>query len=391
VASVPVIELPGSLARALGAGHPWVYRDHVPRGFDAPPGTWVRVRSGPISVVALWDPASPIALRVYSRGDVPDAAWVAARVRAALELRRVTGVTARASAYRFIAGEGDGLPGITADRYAGFVVVTADSPALAPLVPWVADALRAADSLSGVVRKVRGAEADERIELLSGRLPPRDLVIEENGVRFRANLFAGQKTGLFLDQRDNRSYVESIASGRRVLNLFGYTGGFSVYAARGGATSVVTVDVAEGAIADARENFRLNGFDPEAAEFHATDAFEYLAAARERRERFGVVVCDPPSFARSKAHRDRAVQAYVKLHAAGLAVTAPDGLYAASSCTTQVSVEAFHGALAAAAQKARVTVQVVHDAGHPADHPILPGHLEGRYLKFVVLRVQPQV
>lgn len=390
VSAVPVIELPGSLARALGAGHPWVYRDHVPRGFDAPAGAWVRVRAGPVSVVALWDPASPIALRVFSRADVPDAAWITARVREAFELRRRMGVTARASAYRFLAGEGDGLPGITADRYGAFVVVTADSPALLGLVPKVADALRASDDLAGVVRKVRGAEADERLELLSGRLPPRDLVVEENGVRFRANLFAGQKTGLFLDQRDNRSYVESIASGRRVLNLFGYTGGFSVYAARGGAASVATVDVAEGAIADARENFRLNGFDPEQSEFHAVDAFEYLARARERRERFGVVVCDPPSFARSRAHRDRAVQAYVKLHAAGLAVTEHDGLYAASSCSTQVSVEAFHGALAAAAQKARVSVQIVHDAGHPPDHPILPGHPEGRYLKFVALRVRQQ-
>jgi 23S rRNA (cytosine1962-C5)-methyltransferase len=241
------------------------------------------------------------------------------------------------------------------------------------------------------VRKVRGEAEGARLELLSGRLPPRDLIVEENGIRFRANLFAGQKTGLFLDQRVNRHYVESVSNGRRVLNLFGYTGGFSVYAARGGATSVTTVDVAEAAIADARENFRLNGLDAEGSDFLAVDAFEYLAKARERKERFGVVVSDPPSFARSRAHRDKAIQAYVKLHAAGLAITENDGLYAASSCTTQVSVEAFHGALAQAAQKARVRVQIVHDAGHAADHPILPGHPEGRYLKFVVLRVSPQV
>jgi 23S rRNA (cytosine1962-C5)-methyltransferase len=388
--SAPVVELPASLARALGAGHPWVYRDHVPRGFTAPSGSWVRIRSGPITAVALWDADSPLALRIYSRGDIPDAAWTAARVRSALELRRLTGVTARTSAYRWIGGEGDGLPGITADRYGSFVVVTADSPALAGIVPWVTAALNEADDLAGVVRRVRGAEADDRLELLSGRLPPRELVVEENGIRFRANLFSGQKTGLFLDQRDNRHYIESVASGRRVLNLFGYTGGFSLYAARGGATSVTTVDIAEAAIADARENFTLNGFDPDASEFFANDVFEYLTAARERRQRFGVVVCDPPSFARSRAHRDKAIQAYVRLHAAGLTVTENDGLYAASSCTTQIGVEAFHGALAAAAQKARVNVQVVHDVGHAPDHPILPGHPEGRYLKFVVLRVSPR-
>jgi 23S rRNA (cytosine1962-C5)-methyltransferase len=392
-AQVPVIELPGSLGRALASGHPWIYRDHVPRGFDAPTGSWVRVRSGPFTAVALWDGGSPLALRVFSRGDVPDEAWIHERVRSAFELRHLMGVSARASAYRLIAGEGDGLPGVTADRYGGFVVVTADTDALAGIMPWVVSGLRAAlpegDALAGIVKKVRGESEATRIELLSGRLPPRDLVVEENGARFRANLFAGQKTGLFLDQRDNRHYVESIASGRRVLNLFGYTGGFSVYAARGGATSVTTVDVAEGAIADARENFRLNGLDADGSEFLAVDAFEYLARAREKRERFGVVVSDPPSFARSKAHRDKAIQAYVKLHAAGLAVTEKDGLYCASSCTTQVSLEAFHGALAQAAHKARVRAQIVHDAGQPADHPVSPGHPEGRYLKFVVLRVSP--
>jgi 23S rRNA (cytosine1962-C5)-methyltransferase len=388
--SIPVVELPVALARPLGAGHLWVYRDHVPKSFRAETGTWVRVRSGPVSAVALWDADSALALRIFSREEVPDRDWVRKRVEQALALRQSTGVTEQASAYRLIAGEGDHLPGIFVDRYAGFAVLATDGPALATIVPWVVEALASTGELVGIVQKRRREDA-ERLHASWGRLPPRDLVVEENGIRFRANLYEGQKTGLFLDQRDNRQTILRLSSGRRVLNLFGYTGAFSVYAARGGATAVTTVDIAEGAIVAARENFQLNGFDPDAYELVVADVFEYLRAAADRRERFDVVISDPPSFARSRAHRDRALKAYMRLHAAALAVTAPHGTYAASSCTTQVSPEAFRGTLAEGARKARTSLQIIHDAGHAPDHPVLAGHPEGRYLKFMVARVLPAV
>jgi 23S rRNA (cytosine1962-C5)-methyltransferase len=367
-----------------------VYRDHVPKGFRAETGSWVRVQAGPVHAVALWDADSPLALRIYSRDRVPDQDWVEERVRAALELRRSTGVVDEASAYRLISGEGDRLPGIFVDRYAGFAVVTTDGEAVSAIVPWVVEALSRTGDIVGIVEKRRRTEG-ERLVTAWGRPPPRELIIEENGLRFRANLYEGQKTGLFLDQRDNRSKMESFSDGRRVLNLFGYTGAFSVYAARGGATSVTTVDIAEGAIAAARENFGLNGFDADAHDFVVADVFEYLRGAAERRERFDVVISDPPSFARSRAHRDRALKAYIRLHAAALAVTAPSGLYAASSCTTQVGPDAFRGTLADGARKARYSLQIVHDAGHAPDHPVLAGHPEGRYLKFMVARALPSV
>lgn len=385
-----IVELPSALAAKLSTGHPWVYRDHVPRAFSAPPGTWVNVRSGRFSAFALWDPDSPIALRIYSRSAVPDAALIEKRVRAALSLREETGVTGSASAYRWIAGEGDALPGIVVDRYGPYAALVVDSRAVEPLVAPVVHALSRAARLQGIVRKVRPADdANEgiRLEVLSGRAPPPDLVVEEYGLRFRARLHEGQKTGLFLDQRENRRTVQMWSSGRRVLNLFGYTGGFSVYAVRGGATAVTTVDVAEGALGDASENFRLNGFDPDAHELVARDAFEFLREAASRRQTFDLVVCDPPSFARSRAHRDRAMQAYARLHAAALAVTEHGGLYAASSCTTQVGPDAFRETLALGARKAGKRLQIVHDAGHAPDHPVLASHPEGRYLKFVVCRV----
>jgi 23S rRNA (cytosine1962-C5)-methyltransferase len=364
-----------------------VYRDHVRNPPDAPAGTWVEVRAGSVSAYALWDPGSPLALRIFSHDAVPDERLIVERVREAMELRRITGVVDRATAYRWIYGEGDRLPGIVVDRYGAFAVIATDGAAAETLVPWVVAGLRSVTPLTGILRKVRGATDDERIDVLFGRAPPRDLVVEENGLRFRANLWEGQKTGLFLDQRDNRRIIESLSSGRRVLNLFGYTGAFSLYAARGGASHVTTVDVAGGALRDAAENFRLNALDPDAHAFLAVDAFDYLGECAARRERFDLVVSDPPSFARNRAHRDRASKAYAKLHAAAIRVTEPGGLYAASSCTSQVDADAFRDTLAAAARATRRSLQIVHDAGHAADHPVLPAHPEGRYLKFVVVRV----
>jgi 23S rRNA (cytosine1962-C5)-methyltransferase len=386
VSELPRLELPRELARSIAEGHPWIYRDHVHKAFRAPAGSWVRIQAGNVSAVALWDPDSQLALRVFSKTEVPDERWFRARIAEADALRRRTGVTDVASAYRWVAGEGDGLPGVVVDRYGAFAVVVLDTDVLAPHLPVLVDAMKRTADLHGVVRRRRG-DGEARLDLLFGRLPPRPLVVDEHRMRFYADLHRGQKTGLFLDQRENRRYVESVARGSTVLNLFGYTGGFSAYAVRGEATHVTTVDIAEDAIASARENLALNGFDPSAHDFVAADVFDYLRDTKARGQRFDLVICDPPSFARSRADRERAVDAYVRLHAAALSVVTPGGLYAASSCSTQVGVDAFHTSLRRAAARVRIRLQVCHDAGHAPDHPIAAGHPEGRYLKFVVGRV----
>ena len=387
--SLPVVELPAALARAIGAGHPWVYRDHVPKGFRAHTGAWVRVRCGPLSAVALWDADSPLALRIFSRDRVPDADWIDGRVRDALALRRAAGVVDAASAYRWIGGEGDGIPGIFVDRYAAFAVITADGSAVATIVPWVAEAL----ARSGESRASSRSAVEARERSASSRYgddhPPRDSAIEENGLRFRANLYEGQKTGLFLDQRDNRSMVERLSGGRDVLNLFGYTGAFSVYAARGGATRVTTVDIAEGAVAAARDNFSLNGFDPDTLRLLRRGRLRVSAGRRRtsrtvrRRRVRSAELRQEPRAPRSRAesvhpaprcgaggHRAERALRRVELHDPGR----PD---------------AFRGTLADGARKARRTLQIVHDAGHAPDHPVLAGHPEGRYLKFMVARALP--
>jgi len=383
------LDLPAQLSRGLQAGHPWVYRDHVPRGFRAPSGTWVQVRSGSYSAFALWDESSRIALRLFSATQVPDAAWVRARVEQALALRK-TMLGADTSAYRVLYGEGDGIPGLTVDVYGQFAAIVTYADSLEAVVPWVVAALTELLKLHGVVRRARVKDGEPpRLEVLHGRLPPRELIVSEYGLRMQVDLFLGQKTGLFLDHRENRRFLANLCAGKRVLNLFSYTGAFSLYAARAGAQRVTSVDLSQPAARAARANFELNGLDAEAHEFLAEDVFEFLERVKQQKRTFDVVICDPPSFANSREQLRGALRAYVRVNSAGLRVLEPGGIYAAASCTSQVSADAFRQMLAESAVNAKRRYQIFHDAAHAPDHPIFAGHPEGRYLKFIVGRALP--
>jgi 23S rRNA (cytosine1962-C5)-methyltransferase len=384
--ALKTLTLARTLAPSLSRGHPWIYRDNVPKDFGAESGQWVRVRAGEFVGYALWDTQSPIALRVFSELGVPDATWVARRVRAAHDLRaalRLDGVTA----YRWLNGEGDGLPGLVVDRYGDYAVVAAYAGSLESVLPWLVSGLLECEELAGIVRR----RDDGSIELLAGSEPPETVLVEEYGVRMHADLRHGQKTALFLDQRENRRTVGARSSGKRVLNLFSYTGGFSLCAARGGATRVVSVDVSAPAMEAARRNFHENGLTSPSFEFEVADVFDDVEARRARQESFDLCICDPPSFAHRHEQRERALAAYERLHAQALALVEPSGFYAASSCTGQVTPELFRQVLAAAARRAKRRLQIVHDAGQPLDHPVMAGHPEGRYLKFMVARVQKLV
>jgi 23S rRNA (cytosine1962-C5)-methyltransferase len=197
----------------------------------------------------------------------------------------------------------------------------------------------------------------------------------------------GQKTGTFLDQRENRRLVRELARGRaEALNCFSYTGGFSVAAALGGARHVVSVDVDREAIALARENFRENGLDPADHAFAAEDAFELLGRYRHQGRRFDLVVCDPPAFAKSQRAVEGALAGYASLNRAALAVLAPGGLLVTASCSARVSAEQFFDAVKEAAFKGRVELQLVEERHQPPDHPVSPQFREGRYLKCFVYR-----
>ena len=390
---LPEVTVNPALKARLAEGHPWVYRNQITTERRYPGGSWVRVRAAGWEGIGLWDASSPIAVRVFARSAVPDRRWVLERVRLAWALRAP--VRAQdTTAFRWVFGESDGLPGITVDLYGPYAVIQTYADSVETLVPAVVEGLRGEAPLRGVLIRRRAVQEDDdardqtgKIERLWGEWPERDLTVREHGLIFKANLFAGQKTGLFLDHRENRLALQQLCAGRTVLNCFSYTGAFSAYAARGGATRVTSCDIAADAMADAQVNFSLNGFDPGSHEFVTADVFDLLERYAAARRTFDIVVLDPPSFARGRKHVEVAVRAYTRLNRLALECLAPGGLLVSASCTSQVSPEMFRGMLAAAAARAGKRLTLIQEAGQPADHPVAAHFPEGRYLKFVIGRV----
>lgn len=382
------VTLPAFLEPELHAGHPWVYRNHVPAQFEAATGSWVLAQVGRLKLWTLWDDDSPIAMRVFSRDARPTLELIAARVQRAVRLRHAL-KPPRTTAYRLINGEGDGLPAIVVDVYGPYAFVATYSSATRAVLPWLLHALSHQISPRGILyRQVAGESSREtNVEILRGEAPPDDLVVSEFGLQFYADLMQGHKTGLYLDQRENRQTFARFATSGRVLNLFSYTGAFSLAAALAGDCKTTNVDISEPALGRARDNFKINNLVSGEHHFTAADCYEYLKQAVETRKQFDAVVCDPPSLARNQAQLDNAMKAYARLNSLALTLVRNGGYYAAASCTAQVTPEAFRQSLAAAARRAGRTAQIVHEAGHAFDHPVNLAHPEGRYLKFVVLRV----
>ena len=271
-------------------------------------GQWVRVQCGNLHFYGLWDADSPIRVRLYSSRQQPNRAWVAECVRRAWTLRApLRHVQSESSAYRWLYGESDGLPGLVVDLYGDlptgrkWAVLRTYSKSVQAIKQWVVDGLNEVTALAGIVE--RGGEEPL---LLHGQMPPAQILIAEYGVRFEVDLLHGQKTGFFLDQRDNRQTVAKWSRGRRVLNLFSYTGGFSIYAAQGGAATVTSVDSAAAAMAAAERNFLHNDLDPSAHEFVVGDCFDLLQKYHGEGRRFDLIIVDPPSFrARKEPARRR--------------------------------------------------------------------------------------
>ncbi len=390
------LELQKDLGRHLRAGHPWVFRKAVergPKGLAA--GAIVDVvEAGRFVARGYWDPHSAIAVRILTReaAEAVDADFWRRRLARAVALR--SELVHGTSGYRLVHGESDGLPGVIVDRYDRFAVLKLHSAGLTPHRGSIVEAVRAAvPEILGVYGRdeiPRDEEADDEKpqgRVLWGAEPPERIEIDEHGMKLLVDVRRGQKTGLFLDQRENRRLVRQLASGRsEALNCFSYTGGFSVAAALGGVRRVLSVDVDRDAIALARENFRLNGVDPAGHAFEAGDAFDLLARCRREGRRFDLVVCDPPAFAKSQKAVEAAVAGYASLNRAALAVLEPRGLLVTASCSARVSAEQFYDAVREAAFKARVDLQLVHESRQPPDHPVSPQFREGRYLKCFVYR-----
>ena len=377
--------------RAVRRRHPWVLSGAVAR-LDPPdagvPGAFVRVLSAAGEVVG-WGHLSPgasvrVRLVSFDKEPPPDD-WLEQRVARAVERRAAQSLVGETDAVRLVNAEGDALPGLVADRYADTVVVKFTAAGMAVRRDAVAEALRAASGASvGFERADAAASRREGLAARSGPLwgeaPREPIWIRERGRRYRVDLVGGQKTGFYLDQRDARDRVERLAAGRRVLDAFAYTGGFSVAAIHGGARSVTLVESSAPALALARENLaEAPGCEVRAVE---ADVFRFL---REDVEEYDLIVIDPPPLARARRDVTRATRAYkdAVLHALGRA--APGAHLLCFSCSHHVGPDLFRKVVFGASLDAGRSLRVLATLGPPADHPVSLDHPEGTYLNGLLL------
>jgi 23S rRNA (cytosine1962-C5)-methyltransferase len=380
------------------AGHPWVYESSVReqnRPGEAGELAVIYDRRDRFLAIGLYDPNSPLRVRVLHAGApvTLDDAWWGARLDTAL-LRRAPlsgspGAEARTDGYRVLNGESDGFGGLVVDRYAQVLVIKLYTAAWFPHLPrmlgLLSERFPGFPAVLRLSRNIRGAAQEAGLhdgQAVLGSVPDAPVVFQESGLRFEADVVRGQKTGFFLDQRENRRRVERLSAGRRVLNAFSFTGGFSLYAARGGAAEVVSVDLSAHALAGVERNFALNPALTTPHETVQADVFGWLS---ETRRTFDLVILDPPSLARREAERAGAIRAYGRLAADGMARLARGGVLLSASCSAHVSAEEFWDAVRAAARASGRTWKELATTRHAPDHhATFP---EAEYLKAIYLQL----
>ncbi len=371
--------------------HPWVFsRALAGTPPDADGEIEVRSASGAILGRGFASPRSSIAARVWRFDDGPlDAEFVSGRVQAAARLRERF-LPPLTDGYRLVHAEGDGLPGLVVDRYGDVLVVQATTAGTEAARPLWLPALRALFPEASILqrndlasRHGEGLELED--ETLEGERPPDRVPFRERGVTYLADLAGGQKTGFFLDQRENRHLVQGLAAGRSVLNLFSYSGAFGVAALAGGASRVTHVDVSEPALALARENHAANAQDLSCVETVAADVFDDLRARAGRGETWDVVVTDPPAFAKKTPDVDRACRGYKDINRLALKLLAPGGLLLACSCSGPISADLFQKVLFASSLDAGVPARILERRGAGPDHPVSIDCPETEYLKAFLL------
>jgi 23S rRNA (cytosine1962-C5)-methyltransferase len=380
----------------LRGGHPWLFADSI-REQNRPGSSGelavIYDRRDRFLAVGLFDPASPIRVRVLHAGQALqiDATWWSRALDAALE-RRQNIADRLTTGLRWIHGESDHFPGLVLDRYDDTLVLKLYSavwmPRLNEIIALIEQRLQPARLVLRLSRNLQSA-AQSQFNLsdgtvLRGAIPDGAVHFSESGLRFEADVLRGQKTGFFLDQRENRRRVEALAGGRSVLNAFSFSGGFSLYAARGGAKAVTDLDVSSHALEAGSRNFDLNHSEPSVARCPRralqADAFEWLAGSQ--RARFDLIILDPPSLAKREAERAGAIKAYGRLAAAAIRRLNSGGILVACSCSAHVSAAEFFDVIRRMASGSRA--EEMTTTGHPADHPAT--FPEANYLKAIYLR-----
>ena len=396
----PTASLKPHREESLQGGHLWIFSGALqqpPRWIE--PGGLVDVKdaNGHFVGRGYYNPQTDIAIRLLTRNseEAIDAEFLRSRIRSAMELRQVFD-PALTNTYRLVNSEGDGLPGLVVDRYGGVLVTQISTAGMDRLRPLVIEALEAETGGTGaqgiLMRNDMQSRRREGLEVESPKVVmgevPRQVEVLENGLRFLVDPWEGQKTGFFIDQRDKRAALRKYTQDKRVLNCFGYTGGFSVYAAlTGSETRVTTVDISAPAIETAKQNFALNGLDPNHYDFLIADVFEYLEQAQGEGAQFDVVVLDPPAFAKTQSARTAALKAYRRLNLLGMQVLRPGGILLTCSCSGAVGLDDLLGAVLQDAQRLHRSVQLLETYTHSVDHPINLAMPETMYLKAVFCRV----
>jgi 23S rRNA (cytosine1962-C5)-methyltransferase len=391
----PVVVLKPGREKSLRQRHPWIFSGAIDR-VQGDPGVGdtvdIHTADGAFAARAAYSPASQIRARVWTfdpREEV-DEAFIERAVERAVAARAVM-LDARNTACRLIHGESDGLPGAVADRYGAIVVLQLTA---AGAERWrdalVAALVRVTDATCVYERsdaEVRSLEAlAPRVGVVHGTLPAA-VTMREDGIEYRVDVVAGQKTGFYLDQRVNRAAVRAIASRRRALDVFCYSGGFTLSALAGGATRVLSIDSSADALALARENLGRNpSLAVDAAEWRQADAFAELRKLRDAAASFDLIVVDPPKLAPTAAHAARAARAYKDINLWALKLLAPGGLLATFSCSGGIDAALFHKIVAGAALDAGADATVIGRFGASADHPVALSFPEAEYLKGLLIR-----
>lgn len=375
---------------SLSKGHPWVYQEafkEIPKNVSTGNVVNIFTHKNQWLGTGYVDRESKILVRMMpiGRSETPEDG-VSRLVKEAILLRKSFFDNAATNSFRVINGEGDFLPGLIVDKYGDAISMQIYSLGLEPFVSIIVETIsRLLPEVKWIWRRnqIRLAQQTSA-SLIKGKKLPEKIIFMENGLKFSTDLVNGQKTGFFLDQRDNRHLIRQLAKNKTFLNICGYTGAFTVTAAAGGALSSVTVDIAQPALNEAEANLRLNGFSTNDHQIVCADMYDFL---KEEKKKYDLVVLDPPSMAKNRKGSLKAIRAYQKLNISGLKVVKQGGLLFTASCTSQVGREEFMGVIKEAAYKTNKRIQILQETFHAIDHPTSLAHPEGRYLKGLLVRV----